>query len=89
MGLFSEVMYTKYLHTYDVVHFMVGIHRHIHYYSPLPLLFVQPCLCPFYFDYLTYMQSTSCKMPGRMTHKVESRLLGEMSTASDMQMIPL
>ena len=25
--------------------------------------------------YLTYMQSTSCKMPGWMKHKLESRLL--------------
>jgi len=25
--------------------------------------------------YLTYTQSTSCKMPGWMKHKVESRLL--------------
>ena len=39
--------------------------------------------------YLTYMQNTSCKMPGWMTHKLESRLPGEMSTTSDMQMIPL
>ena len=38
--------------------------------------------------YLTYMQSTSCKMPGWMKHKLESRLLGEISTISDMQMIP-
>ena len=38
---------------------------------------------------LTYMQSTSCKMPGWMNHKLESRLLGEISTTSDMQMIPL
>ena len=37
--------------------------------------------------YLTYMQSTSCKMLGWMNHKLESRLLGEISTASDMQMI--
>ena len=29
--------------------------------------------------YLTYMQSTSCKMPGWMKHKLESRLLGEIS----------
>ena len=29
--------------------------------------------------YLTYMQSTSCKMPGWMKHKTESRLLGEIS----------
>ena len=27
--------------------------------------------------YLTYMQSTSCEMPGWMKHKLESRLLGE------------
>ena len=39
--------------------------------------------------YLTYMQSTSYKMLGWMNHKLESRLLGEISTASDMQMIPL
>ena len=38
--------------------------------------------------YLTYMQSTSCKMSGRMKHKLESRLLGEISITSDMQMIP-
>ena len=36
--------------------------------------------------YLTSMQSTSCKMPGWM--KLESRLLGEMSITSDMQMTP-
>ena len=29
--------------------------------------------------YLTYMQSTSCKMPGWIKHKQESRLLGEIS----------
>ena len=38
--------------------------------------------------YLTYMQSTSCKIPGWMKHKVESRLLGELSITSDMQMTP-
>ena len=26
--------------------------------------------------YLTYMQSTSCKMPGWMNNKLESKLLG-------------
>ena len=36
--------------------------------------------------YLTYMQSTSCKMPGWMKHKLESRLPGEISITSDMQM---
>ena len=35
--------------------------------------------------YLTYMQSTSCKTPGWMKHKPESRLLGEISITSDMQ----
>ena len=29
--------------------------------------------------YLTYMQSTSCEMPGWMKHKLESRLLGGIS----------
>ena len=38
--------------------------------------------------YLTYMQSTSCEMPGWIKHKLESRFLGEISTTSDMQMIP-
>ena len=33
--------------------------------------------------YLTYMQSTSCEMPGWMKHKVESRLPGEISITSD------
>ena len=40
--------------------------------------------------YLTYMQSTSCEMLGWMRHKLESRLLGEISIISDMQMtLPL
>ena len=34
--------------------------------------------------YLTYVQSTSCEMPGWMNHKLESRLLGEISSTSDM-----
>ena len=38
--------------------------------------------------YLTYMQSTSCKMPGWMKHKLESRLSEEIATTSDMQMTP-
>ena len=37
--------------------------------------------------YLTYMQSTSCEMPGWMKQKLESRLPGEISITSDMQMI--
>ena len=39
--------------------------------------------------YLTYMQSTACKMPGWMKHKLESRLPGEISITLDMQMTPL
>ena len=39
--------------------------------------------------YLTYMQSTSCEMPGWMKHKLESRLLGEIPITSDMQMTSL
>ena len=38
--------------------------------------------------YLTSMQSTSCEMPGWMKHKLESRLPGEISITSDMQMTP-
>ena len=38
--------------------------------------------------YLTSMQSTSYEMPGWMNHKLESRLLREISTTSEMQMIP-
>ena len=36
--------------------------------------------------YLTYVQSTSCEMPGWMKHKLEATLLGEISITSDMQM---
>ena len=40
--------------------------------------------------YLTYMQSTSREMPGWMKHKLETRLLGEISITSDTQMtLPL
>ena len=38
--------------------------------------------------YLIYMQSTSCKMLGWIKHKLKSRLLGETSITSDMQMTP-
>ena len=37
---------------------------------------------------LTYMQNTSCKMLGWKEHKLESRLLGEISITSDTQMTP-
>ena len=38
--------------------------------------------------YLTYTQSTSCEIPGWMKHKLESRLPGEISISSDIQMTP-
>ena len=38
--------------------------------------------------YLTSMKSTSCEMLGWMKHKLESRLPGEISITSDMQMTP-
>ena len=39
--------------------------------------------------YLTSMQSTFCEIPGWMNHKLESRLLGDISTTSrKYQMIP-
>ena len=37
--------------------------------------------------YLTYMQSTSCEMPAWINHKLKSRLPGEISITSDMQII--
>ena len=40
--------------------------------------------------YLTSKQSTSCKMPGWMKNKLESRFLGEILLTSDMQVtLPL
>ena len=41
-----------------------------------------PCL------FSLHMQSTSCKMPGWMKHKLESKLPWEISIISDMQMTP-
>ena len=38
--------------------------------------------------YFTYMQGTSREILGWMNRKLESRLPGEISTASHMQMIP-
>ena len=37
----------------------------------------------------TTWEALSCKMSGWMNHKLESRLLGEISTSSGMQMMPL
>ena len=38
--------------------------------------------------YLIYMQSTSYETLGWKKHKLESRLLGEISITSDMQITP-
>ena len=41
-------------------------------------------------DYLTYVQTISLKILGWMKHRLESRLPGEISRTSDMQMtLPL
>ena len=37
--------------------------------------------------YLTYMQTASCEMPDWIKHMLESRLQGEISITSDIQMI--
>ena len=55
--------------------------------SKLEKEYVKAVLC--YPAYLTYMQSTSCEMPGWMKHKLESKLLEGISITSDMQMTPL
>ena len=54
--------------------------------SKLGKEYVKAVYC--YPAYSTHMQSTSCEMLDWMKHKPESRLLGEISTTSDMQMIP-
>ena len=38
--------------------------------------------------YLSCMKSISCEMPGRINHKLESRLPEEISITSDMKMTP-
>ena len=53
--------------------------------SKLGKEYIKPVYC--YPDYLTYMQSTSCEMLGWINHKLETRLLGEISTVSHMQII--
>ena len=48
--------------------------------------YIKAVLC--HSPYLTSMQSASCEIPGWMKHKLESRLLGEISINLDMQMTP-
>ena len=54
--------------------------------SKLGKEYVKAVYC--YAAYLIYMQSTSWEMLGWMKHKLESRLPGEISITSDMQMTP-
>ena len=54
--------------------------------SKLGKEYVKAVYCPP--AYLTYMQSTSRETLGWMKHKLESRLLGEISITSDKQMMP-
>ena len=42
----------------------------------------------YYPAYLIFMQSTSCEMPDWMKLKLESRLWGEISVTSDVQITP-
>ena len=42
------------------------------------------CICRVH-HVMMYIQSTSCKKPGWMKHKLESRLLGEIAITSDTQ----
>ena len=57
-------------------------------YSKLGKEYVKAVYC--HPAYLTCLQNTSCEMPGWMKHKsgLESRLPGDISITSDMQMTP-
>jgi len=48
--------------------------------SKLGMMYMKAVYC--HPAYLTSMQCTSCGMQGRMNHKLESRLSGEISTTS-------
>ena len=54
--------------------------------SKLGKEYVKAVYC--HLTYLTYMQSTLYEMPDWMKHKLESRLPGEISITSDMQIAP-
>ena len=58
------------------------------YCHPANLTSVQRSLFNFYIN-ISYLTSTSLKMPGWMKCKPESSFLGEISITSDMQMTPL
>ena len=48
----------------------------------------QGCIFYFHSAHLTYMKSSSCVMPDWMKHKLEPRLLGEISITLGLQMTP-
>ena len=48
--------------------------------------YIKPVYC--HPSYLTSMQNTLCEMPGWIKHKLESRLPGEISITSYMQITP-
>ena len=58
-----------------------GYHNHLSKLYIYALVYCYPA-------YLTYMQSTSWETLCWKKHKLESRLLGEISITSDMQMTP-
>ena len=47
--------------------------------------YIKATIC--YPAYLTSMQSTSCKMPGWMKHKLKIRLPGEISITAEDEMV--
>ena len=55
--------------------------------SKLGKEYIKPVYC--HPAYLTYMQNTSRKIAGWMEYKLESRLWGEISITSYIQMNPL
>ena len=55
--------------------------------SKLGKKYVKAAYC--HLAHLTYVQGTSCEMPGWLTYKLESKLLGEISTSSNTLMILL
>ena len=63
---------------------MLELDMEQHTGSELEMKYVKATYC--HPAYLTYMQSMSYTVLGWMIHKLDSRLLGEISVTSDMQM---
>jgi len=58
------------------------------YCHPAYLTYIYSTYLTIFSLFNLYMQSISYEKPGWMKHKLESRLLGEISVNSDMQMTP-